>query len=106
MFVATFAKQIRGNILHLVTGSPERVWLRQPLPRVHHFCEAKLMLVGRRRLELPTSPLSGARSNQLSYRPPYQHAYDLMRTIDCKATDRAPVINKWEEKRRRRPTAM
>lgn len=27
-------------------------------------------MVGRRRLELPTSPLSGARSNQLSYRPP------------------------------------
>ena len=39
------------------------------------FAEAKLMLVGRRRLELPTSPLSGARSNQLSYRPPSQHIY-------------------------------
>ena len=26
-------------------------------------------MVGQRRLELPTSPLSGVRSNQLSYRP-------------------------------------
>ena len=34
------------------------------LSRLH-----KAKLVGRRRLELPTSPLSGARSNQLSYRP-------------------------------------
>ena len=29
----------------------------------------KLKMVGLGRLELPTSPLSGVRSNQLSYRP-------------------------------------
>lgn len=46
------------------------------------------MLVGRRRLELPTSPLSGARSNQLSYRPPYQHAYNLMRSVDLNLNQR------------------
>ena len=39
-----------------------------------------LEVVGRRRLELPTSRLSGVRSNQLSYRPtklPMQHASPL-----------------------------
>ena len=39
------------------------------------FAAQNEQLVGRRRLELPTSPLSGARSNQLSYRPPYQHIH-------------------------------
>ena len=40
-----------------------------------------MRLVGRRRLELPTSRLSGVRSNQLSYRPPYQHIYNLIATV-------------------------
>ncbi len=32
-------------------------------------CRSRLRLVGLGRFELPTSPLSGVRSNQLSYRP-------------------------------------
>jgi hypothetical protein len=32
-----------------------------------------VFLVGLGRVELPTSPLSGVRSNQLSYRPKQQH---------------------------------
>lgn len=49
--------------------------LRDRLPLIfgctsgRHLCCAKLTVVGRGRFELPTSPLSGARSNQLSYRP-------------------------------------
>ena len=31
-------------------------------------------MVGLGRVELPTSPLSGVRSNQLSYRPEFEHA--------------------------------
>ena len=45
-----------------------RFWLRKldkPTSDTHSFRE----LVGLGRLELPTSPLSGVRSNQLSYRP-------------------------------------
>ena len=33
------------------------------------FCSVFVTLVGLGRLELPTSPLSGVRSNHLSYRP-------------------------------------
>ena len=35
----------------------------------HHSTKGRSNLVGLGRLELPTSPLSGVRSNQLSYRP-------------------------------------
>ena len=35
-------------------------------------------LVGLGRLELPTSPLSGVRSNQLSYKPIYESLDDLL----------------------------
>ena len=38
-------------------------------------CYLKDMLVGLGRLELPTSPLSGVRSNHLSYRPVLWVAY-------------------------------
>ena len=34
-------------------------------------------MVGRGRLERPTSPLSGVRSNHLSYRPP-KHLWDTL----------------------------
>ena len=54
-------------------------------------------LVGRRRLELPTSRLSGVRSNQLSYRPPYQHINNLVTQPYG-----AAVEDKREEKRRQR----
>ena len=52
---------IEMYFLHLMQGSPYELWL---------FWETcKVRLVGLGRLELPTSPLSGVRSNQLSYRP-------------------------------------
>ena len=70
--------EANAESIYLLAIEPARIWLRQLLSQVHYFCGEKLMLVGRRRLELPTSPLSGARSNQLSYRPPYQHAYNLI----------------------------
>ena len=41
-----------------------------------HMSQAE-HLVGLGRLELPTSPLSGVRSNQLSYRPISSEAYML-----------------------------
>jgi hypothetical protein len=51
------------------TALPTELW-----PRLTHFTEAKIQrpslnLVGLGRLELPTSRLSSARSNQLSYKP-------------------------------------
>ena len=53
---------------------------RSPTCRVHQYakggdrsgCE---ILVGLGRFELPTSPLSGVRSNQLSYRPKKQRGW-------------------------------
>ena len=39
------------------------------LPNPHHRPARHLQLVGLGRFELPTSRLSGVRSNQLSYRP-------------------------------------
>ena len=39
-------------------------------------------LVGLGRVELPTSPLSGVRSNQLSYRPNYQGPNNPIATTD------------------------
>ncbi len=38
-------------------------------PRVHHASSNRRSVVGPGRFELPTSPLSGVRSNQLSYGP-------------------------------------
>ena len=35
----------------------------------HHNFSPSIQMVGLGRVELPTSPLSGVRSNQLSYRP-------------------------------------
>ncbi len=47
-------------------SSPELA--RQPTA-YRRACDCKRILVGLGRLELPTSPLSGVRSNHLSYRP-------------------------------------
>ncbi len=44
-------------------------------PEKHCSCSLK-ELVGLGRFELPTSRLSGVRSNQLSYRPPKHHPRD------------------------------
>ena len=61
------AKQVLSQLSYSPFVCPFYVVLRQ----------LKLMkqsgkLVGLGRFELPTSPLSGVRSNQLSYRPKYQ----------------------------------
>ncbi len=41
-----------------------------PHPRQHHrHAQRRALMVGLGRVELPTSPLSGVRSSQLSYRP-------------------------------------
>ena len=40
-----------------------------PIFWIKHQSQLMLKLVGLGRFELPTSPLSGVRSNQLSYRP-------------------------------------
>ena len=44
--------------------------------------QLKAKLVGLGRFELPTSPLSGVRSNQLSYRPNYQGSNNPSATTD------------------------
>ena len=44
--------------------------------------QLKAKLVGLGRFELPTSPLSGVRSNQLSYRPNYQGSNNPIATTD------------------------
>ena len=42
-----------------------------PIANYQRSGELTAKLVGLGRFELPTSPLSGVRSNQLSYRPPF-----------------------------------
>ena len=48
---------------------------RQVLSQLSYDPETENELVGLGRLELPTSPLSGVRSNQLSYRPCSENYY-------------------------------
>jgi hypothetical protein len=56
-------------------------------------------VVGLGRLELPTSPLSRARSNQLSYRP-------VECRSQCESADTRKSIHGKKEKRRRRYPAL
>ena len=62
------------------------LWMKRPRPSTGELMYAhlvfncqrsgtteKIVLVGLGRFELPTSPLSGVRSNQLSYRPLLRH---------------------------------
>jgi hypothetical protein len=49
-------------------------------------------LVGLGRVELPTSPLSGVRSNQLSYRPRLLHPEGHGSSNLCGRSRKAPVI--------------
>jgi hypothetical protein len=70
------------------------------------------VLVGPGRLELPTSRLSGVRSNQLSYGPmaarrPFDQSHPwardhIARPEACLAS---PIGDEWKEKRRRRNSA-
>ena len=68
---ASFVPKLRGHCL--VTEGIER--LLKYLPQIYLYyllLPPRLLtklLVGLGRVELPTSPLSGVRSNQLSYRP-------------------------------------
>ena len=81
---------------------PTELW-----PRFHftvHFAREGEEMVGLGRLELPTSRLSSARSNQLSYKP------KLFKGPSCSAHG-PPAIKEWrrgfvrkkEKRRRRRP---
>ena len=55
--------------LSQLSYSPMKPWLRYDTNKI---------LVGLSGLEPPTSPLSGVRSNQLSYRPAIHFAYCLI----------------------------
>ena len=50
-------------------ASDPRTFLQRPTGRRRRFAGPKPTMVGLGRLERPTSPLSGVRSNHLSYRP-------------------------------------
>ena len=54
----------------------------------------RLIMVGLGRLELPTSRLSGVRSNHLSYRPDAKHTFPIGNVSSCL---------KKEKRRRRHP---
>lgn len=51
-------------------------------------------MVGLGRLELPTSPLSGVRSNHLSYRPGNTFRYMLERGGACRDRTDDPLLAK------------
>ena len=57
-----------------------------------------LIMVGLGRLELPTSRLSGVRSNHLSYRPDAKHTFSVENVSSClkkeKRRRRNPALNK------------
>jgi hypothetical protein len=61
-------------------------------------------VVGLGRFELPTSRLSGVRSNQLSYRPALQRAIEnsiratFCRSVDCHRTGRADSLKTEQER--------
>ena len=81
------------------TALPTELW-----PRLTHFTRSRindpsLNLVGLGRLELPTSRLSSARSNQLSYKPGTQGQAPVPKPI------RTVLRPREKEKRRRRCSA-
>ena len=50
------------------------------------------IVVGLGRFELPTSPLSGVRSNQLSYRPALTWSFSSTRRCACSAVGHVPDV--------------
>lgn len=81
------------------TALPTELW-----PRLTHFTRSRIIdpslnLVGLGRLELPTSRLSSARSNQLSYKPGTQGHAPVPKPI------RTVLRPREKEKRRRRCSA-
>jgi hypothetical protein len=82
---------------------------RPPSPRLQRATFAVRRLVGLGRFELPTSRLSSARSNQLSYRPK-KHTLDPRcrkgrRAMDAPTTLDSVGSSEKKEKRRRRSPA-
>jgi hypothetical protein len=63
--------------------------LRKKARRLAHLVFNKLSLVGPGRFELPTSPLSGVRSNQLSYGPKSSEATTTCWQADAKQAPRS-----------------
>ena len=64
-------------------------------------------MVGLGRFELPTSRLSGVRSNQLSYRPDHAPPSPFRRKTERSARmPRWTCGRTWKEKRRRRLSAI
>ena len=59
------AKQVLSQLSYSPTRPPRKANIAFGGPR----CASAAKMVGLGRVELPTSPLSGVRSNQLSYRP-------------------------------------
>jgi hypothetical protein len=59
------AKQVLSQLSYSPTRPPRKAKIAFWGPR----CASAAKMVGLGRVELPTSPLSGVRSNQLSYRP-------------------------------------
>src|ERR1700755_934772 len=72
------------------------------MTRSHHAEQRRLVGLGR--FELPTSRLSSARSNQLSYKPQALKALTLPATRECRGSTDSSVMKK--EKRRRRCPAI
>src|SRR5689334_3723039 len=62
----------------------ERLMTSNSQPKIGNQ-KSKMPLVGLGRVELPTSRLSGVRSNQLSYRPLVSFALNVRQTSVCRA---------------------
>jgi hypothetical protein len=89
---------------------PAELWPRTRRRMLYVGCERhvrSIKVVGLGRLELPTSRLSSARSNQLSYKPPTREACsratDLRRMRRTSAAPGACSSAKKEKRRRRNP---
>ena len=116
-----------GSLRHPVPSSPRRWWSKTGSNRRPHACKARALptellprkahgskqeacrLVGLGRLELPTSRLSSARSNQLSYKPeragrprPVPRGKPAVRPLARFGCCRSAPLKK-EKRRRRRP---
>src|SRR5262245_57417140 len=63
-----------------------------PSPRIHHGLETR-QLVGLGRVELPTSRLSGVRSNHLSYRPDDTRCFIRVQRVERET--KAAKSRKW-----------
>ena len=74
--------------------------------RLSPSCLRRLTMVGPGRLELPTSRLSGVRSNHLSYGPPVSLGSGMTQAEGARARSRVERVRGKKEKRRRRCPAI